>query len=140
MSTRASFYVLESDGLDPLLVACRLAIKAWDEGQPVAIVAGSASDAAAIDELLWNVKPRRFIPHNIARPGKAPFSPIVIAANDSESTRAEVTINLSEDPIRNSGSRILEIVPGAEDMKNRSRRKYLHYRQLGYELDSHELK
>ena len=140
MSTRASFYLLESDRLNRFKVACQLAVKAWENGQPVAIVAGSAGDAATIDDLLWNIPPDRFIPHNITKPGKHRFSPIVIGVDDSEATRADVTINLSEDPIRHSGSRILEIVSAAQDTKKRSRKKYAHYRQLGYQLETHKLK
>jgi DNA polymerase-3 subunit chi len=140
MSTRASFYLLESDRLNPLQVACRLAVKAWENGQPVAIVAGSAADAATIDDLLWDTLADRFIPHNIAKPGKTRFSPIVIGVNDSEATRSDVTINLSEDPIRHSGSRILEIVSGAQETIKRSRKKYAHYQRLGYQLETHKLK
>jgi len=140
MATRVAFYVLQSAKLNPLRVACKLAIKAWEHGQPVAIIAGSTSDAAAIDDLLWDAPPERFIPHDMAKPGKTRRSPIVIGCNDTEDTQAEVTINLSEDPIRHSGSRILEIVTCATESLDRSRKKYAHYRQLGYQLETHKLK
>ena len=140
MNTRVGFYLLESDRRSPFEVACRLTVKAWEKGQPVAIVAGSNGDAAAIDELLWSTPHNRFLPHDMAKPGSAISSPVIIASNDSENTRADVTINLSDDPIRHSGSRILEIVRGEDEKILRSRKKYKHYQQLGYELELHKLK
>ena len=139
MATRADFYLLQSTRLDPFKIACKLAVKAWEKGQPVAIVAGSSKDAATIDDLLWSKPPDRFIPHDMVQPGKGRPSPIVIGSDDTESSRADVTVNLSDDPIRHSGSRILEIVSTDNEKIARSRKKYLHYRQLGYELKTHEL-
>ena len=139
MGTRVGFYVLEASSKTAFEVACRLAIKAWEQGQPVAIVAGSAADAAALDELMWTAPEGRFIPHNMAKLGKDNSGPIIIGSDNSENTRAEVTINLSDDPIRHCGSRILEIVRGDPEKKNRSRKKYGHYKQLGYQLETHRL-
>ena len=139
MSTRASFYLLESDRRNPLKVACQLAIKAWEKGQPVSIIAGSAGDAARLDKMLWADSPERFIPHNLVKPGKARYSPITIGVDDTEATCADVTINLSADPILHIGSRILEIIAGTEDTRNRARKKYAHYKQLGYKLEDYKL-
>jgi len=140
MNTRVSFYLLQSSRRSPLQVACQLAVKAWEKEQPVSIIAGSAGEAAALDKMLWENSTERFIPHNLARPGKSPFSPIVIGVDDTLATRADVTINLSADPIRHSGSRILEIVDCSGETVDRGRKKYAHYRQLGYKLEDHKLK
>jgi DNA polymerase-3 subunit chi len=139
MSTRVGFYLLQSARRSPFEVACRLAVKAWEQGQPVAIVAGSTSEAAAIDKLLWDAPPGRFIPHDLVQPGTGNSSPVIITSIDSEHSSAEVTINLSDDPIRHSGERILEIVQGDDKKIIRSRKKYKHYQQLGYQLETHEL-
>jgi DNA polymerase IIIc chi subunit len=140
MSTRVDFYLLESGRRSPFEITCRLAVKAWERDQPVAIVAGSTSDAAAIDELLWRTPEGRFIPHGMTQPGRQKSAPVTIGSFDSESTRAEVTINLSDDPIRHSGSRILEIIAGVDEDAIRKGKKFNHYQQLGYRLEIHKLK
>lgn len=50
---------------DRLLHAARLAEKAWQQGDRVALVCDNHQQAEELDDLLWSLTPEAFIPHSI---------------------------------------------------------------------------
>ena len=61
--SQVDFYVLEDPALSPGRLACRLCMMAWEQGHRVAVLAGSEEEARALDDLMWDFPPGRFLPH-----------------------------------------------------------------------------
>ena len=141
MACQVDFYVLADPALSPGRLACRLSLMAWEQGHRVAVLAGSEEDAAALDELMWEFPPDRFLPHALgAADAGAPVS-IVPDAGQLTAER-EVVINLAAAAVPEPGrfQRLLEIVPADAGRKQSSRDKFRQYRDWGLSPGSHEIK
>jgi len=137
---QVDFYLLgeTSPGADKL--ACRLALMALEHNQEVFVIVASEASAGQLDELMWQYPEGRFVPH--ARSGaedsaKAPVNIGTLSALKP----VEVVINLCSEPVPRpeAFSRVLEIVPAAEDEKAASRVKYRNYRNQGLVPRTHEI-
>ncbi|MBT8048756.1 MAG: DNA polymerase III subunit chi [Xanthomonadales bacterium] len=134
------FYVLASPAQSAERLACRLAMMAWEQGHKVAVLTASEKDAAALDEIMWDFPAGRFLPHGTGQENAE--APVSIGTDDKElPTGRDLLINLTdhaiEDPAR--FTRLLEIVPGAEQKRLASRQKYREYRAVGLEPSSHKI-
>ena len=137
---QVDFDVLTGAGPTPGQLACRLFLMAWEQGHQVWVVAEDDGSAQALDELMWDFPPARFLPHERdAAAADVPVS-IVLSAEQAGPER-DVLINLAaaavDDPSRYS--RLLEIVPADERLRAASRDKFRHYRSLGLRPDHHEI-
>lgn len=115
-------------------LVCRLAMMAWEQGHRVAVIAADRDEAESLDETMWDYPAGRFLPH---QKGPSPSNtPICIDVSGADITPdRDVVINLADvavpDPSR--FSRLLEIVPGAEQDRMASRNKFRAYRKMGLE-------
>jgi len=143
---KVDFYILSDGGADePLRVTCRLAEKAWRQGNRVRVQVADANSLHRLDDLMWTFKQESFLPHEVD--GQTPESPEmdpapVVLGTDTRYTGApDVLINLAGSLPENADeiSRIAEIVPADEDSKRAGRKRYRHYRERGFELDIHEV-
>jgi len=137
---QVDFYLLgdASPGADKL--ACRLALMALEHNQEVFIIAPSEAGAGQLDELMWHYPEGRFVPHARSGTGDAARAPVNIGTLDALKP-AEVVINLCPEtvPRPETFSRVLEIVPAAEDERAASRVKYRNYLNLGLTPRTHEI-
>ena len=137
---QVDFYLLgaSSSGADKL--ACRLALMAWERKQKVFIITATESSGKQLGELMWQYPEGRFLPHsgvNDQDSGKAP----VYIGTLSGLNPTDVVIDLCPEavPQPERFSRVLEIVPYAENERQASRVKYKTYRNQGIKPQTHEI-
>jgi DNA polymerase-3 subunit chi len=137
---QVDFYVLAGPAPSAGQLACRLSLMAWEQGHRVSVLAADEAAAQALDDLMWEYPPARFLPHERG-PADAGVPVQIVLAADQVATDRDVVINLAgsavPDPTR--FRRLLEIVPADEGMRAASREKFRHYRALGLQPDSHAI-
>jgi DNA polymerase-3 subunit chi len=137
---RVDFYVLTASAPSAGHLACRLCLKAWEEGHLVTLLASGEDEARLLDELMWDFPAGRFLPHELGQAdGDVPVA-ILIGSELSTTTR-DVVVNLTSEPVPEPGRfrRLLEIVPADNRMREASRIKFRAYRNLGLEPYHHEI-
>ena len=134
--TRADFYIL-TDNKSPERFVCDIATKIWKLGHTIYIHTLSKEEAAKIDDLLWTYQDISFLPHCLVGSSTAP---VTIGWEDTDDYN-QVLINISQKtPVfANSFSRIIELVAGEPSIKQQARARYKEYRELGFELYSHDI-
>ncbi len=140
--TRVDFYVISRGGENArLLTACRISDKAWRQGYKVLVRAADEKQAESVDSLLWTFKDDSFVPHERWQAGQAVEAPILIACNAYPPSFADVLVNLGHDHPSESAcpARVTEIVDASQEGRAKGRDRFRHYRNLGFELHTHEL-
>ena len=89
---------------------------------------------------MWQFPQERFLPHAEAKAIDAVKAPVNIGTISSLKP-TDVVINLCHEvvPGPERFSRVLEIVPFANDERDASRLKYKNYRNLGLKPRTHEI-
>ena len=136
MAPRIDFYVLpgqESKGR--LLLACRLAEKAYGLGHRVYLHAASPEQARQLDDLLWTFRQGSFVPHTLCPPVEGDASPVSIGSDETPAAAAEVLINLSDTvpAFFEHYQRVAELVDQQPSVLTKSRERFRFYRDRGYE-------
>lgn len=137
---QVDFYVLQDAGLSARHLACRLALMAWEQGHRIAVVTENEAEARALDELMWDHPPGRFLPHSLGSGDSA--SPVQIGAiGDAIGQDRDLVINLTslEFPDPERLSRLLEIVPARTAERAASRDKFKAYRSRGLTPVAHKM-
>lgn len=139
-SCQVDFYVLASASQSADRLACRLAMMAWEQGHRVSVRTESTAEASALDELMWDYPPGRFLPHGTNADDET--DPVTISASQQDiPADRDVVINLAAsaipDPLR--FKRLLEIVPPDAAQRDASRRKFRQYREQGLEPAHHTI-
>ena len=140
--TRIDFYVLEQQqGEARHHFACRLAEKAWQQGNRVYIHTASAEQSRQLDALLWTFRAGSFVPHSLAAEDAGNTSPIHIGHADEAHQHEEVLINLApEVPLFFSQfGRVAEVLDQDEQCRAQGRERFRFYRDRGYPLQSHNI-
>ena len=142
MAPRIDFYVLpgqESKGR--LLLACRLAEKAYGLGHRVYLHATSPEQARQLDDLLWTFRQGSFVPHTLCPPVEGDASPVSIGSDETPAGAADVLINLSDTvpAFFEHYQRVAELVDQQPSVLTKSRERFRFYRDRGYEPISHRL-
>lgn len=126
---------------DPLDVAARLCVKAWQQNGSARVLTGDAATTSALDSLLWTVPATGFVPHCRLRSSVVAETPIVVDHELEHEGPAEVLINLhpAPPPFFARFERLVEIVgiSGADTLAGRERWRF--YRERGYTMRSHNL-
>lgn len=143
---RVDFYILNSDGPDePLRIACRVAEKAWKQGNRVRVESGSPEVLRRLDALMWTFKQESFLPHEFESEGddwqRLDPAPVVLGQAGRSADAPDVLINLGADlpPLADRCPRIAEIVPADPESKRAARERYRLYRERGFELGNHQI-
>ncbi len=139
---RVDFYIVsDSSATAHLVVACRLAEKAWGGGHRVYIHAPSAVAAQQLDDLLWTFRADTFVPHGRYGADADGTTPILIGSNGDRGEFGEVLINLCEASPAFHGrfQRVAEVVAADEGARAAGRERFRFYREQGYALDLHNL-
>jgi DNA polymerase-3 subunit chi len=139
-SCQVDFYLLGEAAPMADLLACRLALMAWERNQKVFVITESISSTEKLSGTMWEYPQGRFLPHTKAEDPEASKAPVNIGLISSLKP-TDVVINLCQEavPAPDRFSRVLEIVPFADDEKDASRLKYKHYRKLGLKPRTHEI-
>ena len=140
---RIDFYVLNQSGEKARqLFACRLAEKAYKLDHTVHIHTGDEATADFVDDLLWTFRDGSFVPHDLLRAGTdAPRTPVTVGWDPACGVSRDLLINL-DDVVPTCASafpRIAELVTSDEDSKQKSRRRFVTYRDEGHELETHNV-
>ena len=144
MTERVDFYVLDrEDARQRMIVACRLAEKAYLREQRAVLLAESAGDAEALDGLLWTFADQSFVPHGLVTNGTAadPSAPVQLTADAARAPDADVLVNLSErvpDGFERY-PRIAEIVDAEQTRRERARERFKAYRERVQVVETHHL-
>lgn len=113
---------------------------AWERKQNIYIVTTTQSAGDQLNELMWQYPEGRFLPHVKANDPDSGKSPVCIGLL-SDLKPMDVVINLCPEavPQPERFSRVLEIVPYADDERQASRVKYKTYRNQGLKPQTHEI-
>lgn len=138
--SRVDFYVLPS-GLSAERFACAMAAKARRKGLQIYVHTASKPDALNLDDLLWTFKDISFLPHRLHDAGEDDGSSVTVGWDGRLPEPAQVLINLTRGipEFAASFERIIEAVVPETPLREQARERYRRYRELGFELHSHEI-
>ena len=139
--TKVNFYLLKQNTeAARVALCCKLAEQQLRSGQRVCVQTASTESAQAIDQLLWSFKPESFVPHALVSESAAATAPVVVGAGDIPAGITCV-LNLADTPVSASVSltAIAEFILNDDAAKAQSRLRWNHYKQLGFELQLHQL-
>lgn len=141
--TRVDFYLLpDADEIRRRKYLCRLVEKAWALGHRIWIHVPDADRARALDELLWTFRQGSFVPHE--RSDATDFDaacPVILGGNDADIAACDLLINEGEEvpPFFSRFPRVAEVVNQDDALRQLGRRRYVFYRDRGYELHHHQV-
>jgi DNA polymerase-3 subunit chi len=144
MTERVDFYVLDrEDARQRMIVACRLAEKAYLRDLRAVLLADTAGDAEALDALLWTFADPSFVPHGLVVDGAAadPAAPVQLTADAARAPAADVLVNLCDRVPEGFEryARIAEIVDAEPGRRERARARYKTYRDHSLVVETHRL-
>jgi DNA polymerase-3 subunit chi len=130
---------MQEEALSIELLACRLALMAWQQGHRIMVVAENDADIDRLDALMWEHPQDRFLPHVKKSDGLAPV--LLGHLSQLEANDADVVINLTRHAVTEPQrfQRLLELVPASEEQRQASREKFREYRRLGLKPESHTM-
>lgn len=113
---------------------------AWERSQSVFVITTSRTSAEQLGELMWQYPGERFLPHAQAGEQDSGKAPVLIGVL-ADLKPADVVINLCPEavPEPQRFSRVLEIVPFAEEERTASRVKYRDYMNQGLKPQTHDI-
>jgi len=137
---QVDFYVLQDASLSSELLACRLALMAWEQGNRIMVLAENRAQAEHLDGLMWEHPQGRFLPHAL-RPGNVSAPVLIGTLAELGGDAGDVVINLTRSavPKPERFRRLLEPVPADEAQRSASRDKFRAYRAHGLEPASHTI-
>ena len=140
--TKIDFYVGKTSSLTArLALACRLVEKAHARQMHTYIHTDSAATSAKIDELLWRLHDNTsFIPHTLA-PASDDATRVLIGHDIEPMANCQFLINLSNEipSFYSRFERLAEILDQEEAILLAGRKRYVFYRDRGYNLEYHQL-
>jgi len=143
--TQVDFYLLQKTAVyDRLLFACRLADKAFGQGNQVYLHTDSEAQSTELDQLLWTFQPGSFIPHQLAsgyQPRQAAGPEVLVGHQQPPAQYRQLMINLSSSvpDCFSRFERMIEIVVEDAAIKANSRINYRFYKDRGYPLVTHTI-
>ena len=113
---------------------------AWERDQNIFIITSTDKASEQLHELMWQYPGDRFLPHARTDKQDAAKAPVNIGTLSSLNP-TDVVINLCHEavPQPERFNRVLEIVPYADNDRQASRVKYKIYRNLGLDLQTHNM-
>ena len=139
---RADFYLIAKPRFreQPLLLVCELARKAVHSSQPLLVLAASAEQAEALDDLLWSFDPDDYLPHQIAGLDlDEEEADVLIVPPGIDSPMRSLVLNLRDAPVPGNFERVLEVVPADDSARLPSRARWTHYKERGVEVNKHDM-
>jgi DNA polymerase-3 subunit chi len=137
--TRISFYVLKGQQEEERQVfACRLAEKAYKQGNHIYIHTRDAEHSEQINKALWAFRAESFVPHQLNSEDNVEDCPVLIGHEGNPPRLMDLLINLNEtQPLFFSQfERVAELINDDTNIKTAGRERYQFYKQRGYDLDT----
>ena len=136
--TQIDFY---SGADDRLHTACRLSVKAMQQGLRVMIYTPDSALTERLDRMLWTFHPTGFIPHCRADDPLADVTPILLGHQAEPLPHDEVLLNLHAEypPFFSRFRRLIEIAGTTPEDAQAARQRYRFYQDRGYEIRHHKL-
>lgn len=142
MPARADFYLITTPRFreEPLRLVCELVKKAFNAGLPTLVLARSAGQAEALDDLLWDMGDDVFIPHQIVGLDEdEEEAEVLIAPPEADVALRPLVINLRDAAVEGAFDRVLEVVPADESARGPLRERWKHYQARGLKLKKHDM-
>jgi DNA polymerase-3 subunit chi len=139
---RIDFYVLSDQVLNGrLLLACRLAEKAYRLRHKVYLHTESGEQARQLDDLLWSFRQNSFVPHALYPPSPEDRPPVLIGWTETPTIAADILINITHTvpAFFEHFQRIAELVDQQPVTLAKSRERFRIYRNKGYSPLSHNV-
>ncbi len=139
---RVDFYVLAAaDAAARLRFACRLTEKVYNLSQRVHVHTDSPAAAQELDDLLWTFRHGSFVPHELARSGAPPQSPVTIGHGAERPPPVDLLINLASvvPEFADGFPRVAEIIDGSADSRELGRAHFRRYKQSGCAPATHNI-
>lgn len=142
-ATRVDFYVLP--GSDPrarLVLACRIAEKAYLSGQRVFGWLDDVIALQAFDDVLWTFADRSFVPHEIfSSEQQWQHTPVLVSCSAQPQAPFDLLLNLGDDvpAAAQQAGRIVELVDADEARRRAGRNRFRHYRDRGLTPETHNI-
>ena len=138
--TRVDFYLARPPG-DRLLLACRLAEKAFNQGHRVHIHCADGAQVERLDRLLWTFRQGSFVPHSRVPTADPAIDRLTLGSDLPPEDCDDVLIHLGlEVPAFFSRfRRLAEVLDDTPEIREAGRGRYAFYRDRGYPLAFHEV-
>ena len=141
--TQVDFYLLQlPTAQDRLLFACRLANKAFAQGQQIYLHTDSEAQSEELNQLLWTFRPSSFLPHQrVSNNQDNSQQRVLVGHNNAPAHHRQLMINLASTAPEffSRFDRLVEIVVQDTDITANSRINYRFYKDRGYPLDTHHI-
>lgn len=133
---QVTFYQLPDAQQAGQEVACSLIADAYAYKQRVVVLCQDKAQAEALDDLLWQLPAKRFVPHNMSGEGPPSGTPVEICWSPTQISRRHLLVNLSNAMPDAIGQYqyIIDFVPGEEDAKQAARVRYKQFQQAGCQM------
>ena len=130
----ADFYLIAQDRFreDPLLLACELAKRAFENRIRTLILTRSLEQAEILDEKLWEFEEQAFVPHQLAGDADDDDVPVLIVPPGTAVKDRPLVINLREECVNGAIETVKEIVPADPAERENSRLRWKTYQARGY--------
>jgi DNA polymerase-3 subunit chi len=142
--TQVDFYLLQlPTAQDRLLFACRLATKAFAQGQQIYLHTDNEAQSGELDQLLWTFRSSSFVPHQqVSNNQDNSTQRVLVGHSQAPENHRQLMINLASTvpEFFSRFDRLVEIVVQDADITASSRINYRFYKDRGYPLDTHEIK
>lgn len=125
------------------LAACQLASEHYRQQKWVYIHCQNKQQAFAIDELLWQFEPTRFVPHNLKGEGPVTGAPVEIGFDPIGPNKSrQILINLADQvpAFAVNLPHIIDFVATDETLKRNARQRYRQYQSLGYAVTTQDFR
>ncbi len=139
---RADFYLIDKPRFrkEPLLLVCELARKAFEAGLYTLVLTRDATQAEALDDLLWSFDPDAYIPHQIAGSDQdEDEAAVLIATPANDVALRPLVINLRDGVVEGTFDRVLEVVPADPAARAPLRERWKHYQSRGFDVKKHDM-
>ena len=136
---KANFYLLkDNDEAARRRFACRLAEQQTRQGQKVFLLTTTPQDAQELDQLLWSYTAESFLPHATS---EGDTSKVAVVVGHQNRKDFGCVLNLSDNIVNAypGFTAVAEFILNDENAKALSRARWNSYKQLGYELQLHQL-
>jgi len=140
--SRVDFYILPDENRKNLQrFACRLAEKAYHQGNRILVKTENPDESRLMDDLLWSFKEDNFLPHAVSGTMACEDQAILISHETETDDNFQLLINMSSTSAeKNQFDRIAEILNQEPTRKQTGRQHYKIYKDYGFELQHHEIK
>lgn len=140
--TQVEFYsVDEEDSKLPFAHITEVVKRGYRKGQKIFIHTENKKLAEKVDEILWTLDTKSFLPHQLVGEDENTKPPIEIGFGQTPKIRPDILINLSSEipSFFSHFNWVFEYAHGDDESKEKARSRFKFYRERGYPLNHRKL-